>query len=91
MWPFRPKLPIDQDELDFQLATFKRLIAGSGPVADRTLILPNPDFFPLTVTSVAGATGELFEQVSAHAAWRTGPASSSPAAAITRLPAARAC
>ena len=67
MWPFRPKLPIDQDELDFQLATFKWLIGQFGPVGDRPLILPNPDFFPLTVTGVHAALGELFEQVRAHA------------------------
>lgn len=67
MWPFGARLPIDRDELDFQLATFKWLVQEFGPVGDRPLILPNPDFFPLTETGVQAATGELFEQVRSHA------------------------
>ncbi|HYD14073.1 MAG TPA: hypothetical protein VEC11_14600 [Allosphingosinicella sp.] len=67
MWPFGARLPIDQDELDFQLATFKWLIREFGPVGDRPLILPNPDFFPLTESRVQAATEELFEQVREHA------------------------
>ena len=45
---FGPRLPIDRDELDFQLATFKWLIGQFGPVGERPLILPTPDFFPLS-------------------------------------------
>jgi len=67
MWPFAPKLPIDRDELDFQLATFKWLIGQFGPVGDRPLILPNADFFPLTVAGVEPAVSELFETVRGQA------------------------
>jgi len=67
MWPFGTKLPIDQDELDFQLASFKWLIDQFGPVGDRPLILPNPDFFPLTETAVNPAVRELFERVRGYA------------------------
>lgn len=67
MWPFGPKLPIDQDELDFQLATFKWLISQFGPIGDRPLILPSPDYFPLTVAGVQGAVSELFERVRGYA------------------------
>ncbi len=67
MWPFGPKLPIDRDELDFQLATFKWLIVQFGPVGDRPLVLPNPDFFPLTLKGIEPAISELFEAVRRHA------------------------
>ena len=78
MWPFRPKLPIDQDELEFQLATFKWLIAQFGPVGGRPLILPNPDFFPLTLSSAEAATSELFEQVRGHAGMTDWPCALEP-------------
>lgn len=64
---FGPKLPIDRDELDFQLATFKWLIGQFGPVGARPLILPTPAFFPLTATGIEPAVSELFETVRAHA------------------------
>ena len=67
MWPFGPKLPIDRDELDFQLATFKWLVQEFGPVGDRPLVLPNPDFFPLSEMRVEAAVERLFEQVRDHA------------------------
>lgn len=38
---FAPRLPIDADELEFQLATFKWLQQEFGPVA-RALVLPTP-------------------------------------------------
>jgi hypothetical protein len=63
MWPFGPKLPVDRDELEFQFATFKWLIRQFGPIGDRPLILPSPDFFPLTETRIESAASELFGQV----------------------------
>jgi len=50
---FGPRLPIDRDELDFQLATFKWLTGQFGAVGARPLVLPTPAFFPLS-----RATGE---------------------------------
>ena len=43
---FGPRLPIDRDELEFQLATFKWLGLEFGPLTDRPLVLPTPEFFP---------------------------------------------
>lgn len=43
---FGPRLPIDRDELDWQLATFKWMEREFGPVAPRRLVLPTPAFFP---------------------------------------------
>ena len=43
---FGPRLPIDKDELEFQVATFKWLGREFGSVADRPLVLPTSDFFP---------------------------------------------
>ncbi|HEY5721217.1 MAG TPA: hypothetical protein VIT45_02750 [Allosphingosinicella sp.] len=43
---FGPRLPIDRDELEFQLATFKWLDTEFGSVAGRPLVLPTSDFFP---------------------------------------------
>ena len=63
MWPFGARLPIDRDELEFQLATFKWLIGQFGPVGDRPLVLPNPDFFPLIEVTVEAAVRRLFWQV----------------------------
>ena len=78
MWPFGPKLPIDRDELDFQLATFKWLIRQFGPVEGRPLILPNPDFFPLTIAGVQGAVSELFERVRGYAGMTDWPCRLAP-------------
>jgi hypothetical protein len=64
---FGPRLPVDRDELDFQLATFKWLIGQFGPVGERPLILPTRDHFPLTVPGVEPAVSELFESVRRHA------------------------
>ena len=43
---FGKRLPIDDDELEFQLATFKWLIGEFGPVDETKLVLPSPEFFP---------------------------------------------
>ncbi len=75
---FGPKLPIDRDELEFQLATFKWLIQQFGPVGDRPLILPTPDYFPLNVTGVQPAVSELFESVRGHAGMADWPCQLEP-------------
>jgi hypothetical protein len=67
MWPFGARLPIDRDELDFQLATFKWLSEQFGPVGDRPLILPSPEFFPPGVSGVQAAVNDLFERVRGYA------------------------
>ncbi len=64
---FGPRLPIDRDELEFQLATFKWLIAQFGPVGERPLVLPTPDFFPLSRGGGEAAAREVFDHVRAHA------------------------
>jgi hypothetical protein len=43
---FGARLPIDRDELEWQLATFKWLGREFGSIADRPLVLPTSDFFP---------------------------------------------
>jgi hypothetical protein len=64
---FGPRLPIDRDELDFQLATFKWLIGQFGPVGDRPLILPTPEFFPLSRAAGEAAARGVFGHVRAFA------------------------
>ena len=43
---FGPRLPIDPDELDWQLATFKWLGAEFGEIDATPLVLPTPEWFP---------------------------------------------
>lgn len=43
---FGARLPIDRDELEFQLATFKWLGREFGRADDRLLVLPTSEFFP---------------------------------------------
>lgn len=43
---FGPKLPIDGEELEFQLATFKWLRREFGEPAQEGLVTPTPAFFP---------------------------------------------
>jgi hypothetical protein len=59
----RPSLPIDRDELDWQLATFKWMIAEFGPVAGRPLVLPLPAFFPASRRTGHDRVEDLFHQV----------------------------
>jgi hypothetical protein len=59
----RPSLPIDRDELDWQLATFKWMIAEFGPVAGRPLVLPRPAFFPASQRKGHERVEDLFGQV----------------------------
>jgi len=63
---FGSRLPIDADELEFQLATFKWLIGQFGPVA-RPLVVPTADFF--SEAALAGRAGApaIFEEVKALA------------------------
>jgi hypothetical protein len=63
---FGARLPIDSDELEFQLATFKWLIGQFGPVA-QPLILPTRDYF--SAEALAGRAGArtIFEEVRALA------------------------
>ena len=41
---FGPRLPIDGDELEFQLATFKWLAMEFGGAEQAQLVLPTPEF-----------------------------------------------
>ena len=60
---FGPRLPIDRDELDWQLATFKWLIGEFGGVEARPLVLPTGEWFPPTERKGEGRVAELFEHV----------------------------
>ncbi|HEY0313411.1 MAG TPA: hypothetical protein VGC56_13050 [Allosphingosinicella sp.] len=59
---FRPKLPIDADELEWQLATFKWLQAEFGPVA-KALVLPTPHWFPPSQRQGHARMEDLFAAV----------------------------
>jgi hypothetical protein len=59
---FGPKLPIDEDELDFQLATFKWLGESFGPVREAP-VLPTPAFFPPSPRKGDGRVADLFGHV----------------------------
>ncbi|HEX5183275.1 MAG TPA: hypothetical protein VFW19_09010 [Allosphingosinicella sp.] len=60
---FGPRLPIDRDELDWQLATFKWMELEFGPVAPRRLVLPTPHFFPASSRKGHGRIEDLFGHV----------------------------
>ena len=60
---FGSRLPIDEDELEFQLATFKWLIGQFGAVGDRPLILPTDEYFPLSGAGGEESVREIFGQV----------------------------
>jgi hypothetical protein len=64
---FGARLPIDRDELDFQLATFKWLAGQFGPVGVRPLLLPTRDHFPLSRASGEAKVREIFDLVRRHA------------------------
>ncbi len=64
---FGPRLPIDRDELDFQLATFKWLTGQFGAVGETMLVLPTPEFFPLSGARGEAGVRELFDHVRAAA------------------------
>jgi hypothetical protein len=60
---FGPRLPIDADELEWQLATFKWLGEEFGEVGDTALVLPTAEFFPRTQVAADARVPALFEQV----------------------------
>lgn len=61
---FRPRLPVDDDELEFQLATFKWLAREFGDAGESPLVLPTPEFFPAVHAAGARAgVRELFDDV----------------------------
>lgn len=64
---FGARLPIDSDELDFQLATFKWLTDAFGPVGARPLILPTREHFPLSGARGEAGVREIFDLVRAAA------------------------
>jgi hypothetical protein len=63
---FGPKLPVDEDELEFQLATLKWLQAEFGEVG-QALILPTPAFFPPSPRKGHGRIEDLFHHVKSAA------------------------
>ena len=60
---FEPRLPIDEDELEWQLATFKWLQAEFGALAGRHLVLPTRSSFPPSLRSGHGRVEDLFGHV----------------------------
>ncbi|HEX6375706.1 MAG TPA: hypothetical protein VFZ91_08285 [Allosphingosinicella sp.] len=64
---FAPKLPIDADELEWQLATFKWLGLEFGPFGGAPLVLPTPQWFPPSPRNGHGRTEDLFAAVKAAA------------------------
>lgn len=63
---FGARLPIDEDELEFQLATFKWLGREFGPPA-QALVLPTKDWFPPSPNRGESRIADLFGQVKAAA------------------------
>ena len=61
---FGARLPIDAEELEFQLATFKWLSSEFGDFAQAPLVLPTQDFFP---SQGRRGVETLFEEVGAAA------------------------
>jgi hypothetical protein len=60
---FGPRLPIDRDELDWQLATFKWMEQEFGPVCARPLVLPTPKHFPASSRQGHERIEDLFGHV----------------------------
>lgn len=60
---FGPRLPIDDDELEWQLATFKWLGAEFGDLAASPLVLPTPQRFPPSPRKGHGRVEDLFLHV----------------------------
>lgn len=63
---FAPKLPIDPDELEWQLATFKWLGLEFGP-AGEALVLPTGEYFPASERKGPARIEDLFASVKAAA------------------------
>jgi hypothetical protein len=64
---FKPRLPIDADELEWQLATFKWLGVEFGRLGESPLVLPTPLWFPPSTRSGHGRVEDLFLAVKAAA------------------------
>lgn len=64
---FGPRLPIDRDEYEFQLAAFKWLGERFGPAGQGPLVLPTPDFFSAEALRGKAPVPILFERVRALA------------------------
>ena len=60
---FGSRLPIDDEELEFQLATFKWLIGQFGEVGETPLILPTPEHFALSAAGGEAGVREIFDCV----------------------------
>ena len=60
---FGPRLPIDADELEWQLATFKWLGRQFGPRFEAPLVLPTPEAFPPSQRQGHGRVEDLFGHV----------------------------
>ncbi|MGZ8311901.1 MAG: hypothetical protein ACXWUP_05110 [Allosphingosinicella sp.] len=60
---FGSRLPIEEDELEFQLATFKWLIREFDPVEQSALVLPTPEYFPSVAKQGWAPAEALFEDV----------------------------
>jgi hypothetical protein len=60
---FKPRLPIDEDELEWQLATFKWLAEEFGSAADTPLVLPTSEWFSPSQRQGHGRVEDLFGHV----------------------------
>ena len=61
---FGPRLPVDEDELEFQLATFQWLQREFGALGAARLVLPTPEFFPAVQAAGRGAgASAMFDDV----------------------------
>ncbi len=77
---FGPRLPIDEDELEWQLAAFKWLAREFGPPRDEP-VLPTRDFFPPSVNSGEARIADLFDHVKRAAGMEDWPCGLQPGAA----------
>lgn len=60
---FGPRLPVDDDELEWQLATFKWLGEEFGDLSGSPLVLPTPQNFPPSRRTGQGRVEDLFLHV----------------------------
>ena len=70
---FGPRLPIDEEELEWQLATFKWLCEEFGPLEEGPLVLPTPAWFPPSPRQGHGRAEDLFGHVKAAAGMEEWP------------------
>ena len=78
---FGPRLPIEEHELEWQLATFKWLQAEFGLLAGRPLVLPTPRNFPPSPRKGHGRVEDLFWHVRRAADMEDWPCELRPGAA----------